>query len=769
MEGLPRRADVVVIGGGVVGASVAYHLAALGCRDVVLLERAKIGSGTTWHAGGNMETYRADPLLGDMVAYTVDLFPALEAETGVSFGWRQTGRVHFTSSAEMFAIYRSVPARSRARGVVVELLDPREVVERLPVISGDGLRGGLWIPNDGRVDPTNLAMAYARGAKLRGARVVEDVAVERIVAKGGRIAGVETDQGPIRTDAIVLAAGLWSTALAMGLDIRLPLVALHHFYILTKPIAGVPRDLPLYLSYDERIWGREDVGGLIVGIFDANAIPIEPHELPAKFAFSLLPENWAQVDPNMKVVMRRFPLLESAPIRALVNGPESFTPDGEMLLGEVPGLIGLHLCTGMNSNGIALAAGAGRATAERVVAGRSSLDVTKLDVRRFMPFEGGTRYRHRRMSELFEVVCAPPHPARGFTRTRMIRRGPLHAQHQARGAVFHGLAGFERPAWFGGRDDWAAAVARELCVARDAVAVVDRGGDAAILVDGRDARRLLERATGARDIARPGAVTLAPLLDDHGGFEALSLVLALAVDRFLLMAEPGDAVRLERALLDARTPRDRAAVVDVSAGWTAFDLFGPATGTVLARVSDGVGVPNEGSVAAADLGFAPGYIAGLPGMAAHRLLVPTDFAGAVGEALLDGATPAGVLAAEALRIRAGVPRFGAEATSGIGVVAAGLDGGLDLARDFRGKAAVVADNARRPGRRIGRFTVPTEEPGALTEEPVLAGGRMVGYVTSSASIPVGGAVDVFALVDVDARRPAVLVAGRPVALAPMAR
>lgn len=411
--GVPERADVVVIGAGVVGASVAWHLARAGSCDVVLLERSRIGSGTTWHAAGNMETWRADPLLGDMVDYTVRLFPELERQSGVAFGWRQTGRVHFTAESRVMEGCRAVPARARARGVDVHLLDAKEVGEKLPILSTDGILGGLWTPNDGRVDPTNLATAYARGATKRGVRLVEDVPVTRILVEGGRVAGVETAQGVVRCAAVVLAGGLWSTSIARSCGVALPLVGVQHFYLLTKAILGLSRDLPLFLSYDEQTYGREDVGGLLVGWLDEDAIPVEPEDLPADFAFGLLPERWGQIERYLAPTMRRFPAMEQAGVRMLLNGPESFTPDGRMLLGAVPELSGLYLATAMNSNGIALSSCVGKIIAEWIAHGRPSLDVGPLGLARFGAEQRTRSYLRARIPEVPSAMCKLPDAAAG--------------------------------------------------------------------------------------------------------------------------------------------------------------------------------------------------------------------------------------------------------------------------------------------------------------------------------------------------------------------
>src|SRR5262245_19036631 len=429
----PSRADVVVIGGGVVGASAAWHLAARG-GAVVLLEAASIGAGTTWHAAANMETYREDPVLHDMIVDALATFPALEAESGQAIGWRASGRVTYTADAARFAAMRAVPARTRARGIETTLISPAEIAAKLPVIESRGLAGGLWVPSDGRLDPTGLATAFARAARRRGAMVVERTRASAIRTRDGRVAGVDTPAGPIECEAVVLAAGLWSSAIAASCGLALPLMALQHFYMLTRPIAGLPRDLPLFLSYDERIYGREDVGGLLVGVFDADALPVEPEDLPADFAFALLPENWDQIAPNLPVAMNRFPALREAEIRSLVNGPESFTPDGRMLLGPAPGVAGLFLACGMNSNGIALSTGAGRAIAEIVASGHAALDVARFDPRRFAPFQGERGWLRQRIPHVPAAMCGAVDEAGEIAGGRFVRRSPLHARHVTAGA-----------------------------------------------------------------------------------------------------------------------------------------------------------------------------------------------------------------------------------------------------------------------------------------------------------------------------------------------
>jgi 4-methylaminobutanoate oxidase (formaldehyde-forming) len=730
-----ERADVVVIGAGVVGASVAWHLAQAGNSDVVLLERSKIGSGTTWHAAGNMETWRADPLLGDMVDYTVRLFPELEADSGVAFGWRQTGRVHFTADPRVMESYRAIPARARARGVEVELLDAGGVGEKLPILSIEGLKGGLWTPNDGRVDPTNLATAYARGATKRGVRLVEGAPVTRILVADGRVTGVETAQGPIRCEAVVLAGGLWSTSIARSCGVALPLVGAQHFYLLTKAIEGLSRDLPLFLSYDELLYGREDVGGLLLGVFDKNAIPVEAEDLPGDFSFALLDEDWEQIAPNLEILQRRFPLLATTGIRAHVNGPESFTPDGNMLLGELDEPSGLHLACGMNSNGIALAAGVGLLTAERVLGRPPSLDATRLDPGRFAGFQGGRRYRHARMSEIPTAVCVGEDAASPL---RGIRRSPLHARHVADGAVLEAVAGHERPLWFTGNGSAAA----ELAAARGAVVRIDRSADAKLLLAGPDAGAMVRRLSGAVGLDRDDASVLAPMLDAWGGVVACPWAVRLDAASWLLLADPDGLGWLRRAV--RALPSERVAVVDAGAQWAALDLVGPAAEALLARVADDAPLPMPGRARGAGLALGQGVIAHLA--EAHwRLLVPADMAVHVDEALRrEGAGPAGHLVDETLRILAGRPRAGIDATPVHGALAAGLVGSLELGRDFVGRAAVAGEGDSAPRARLVAARV---EAAAIEPlEPVLRRGENVGWI-SSAGLAVDGRVPVLALVE----------------------
>jgi 4-methylaminobutanoate oxidase (formaldehyde-forming) len=715
---LPSHAAIVVIGAGVVGTSIAWHLAQRGERDVVLIERSKIGSGTSWHAAGNMETYRSDPLILEMIRYAVDLFPRLEAETGISFGWRQSGRVQFTVDPERFAAFRAIPARSRARGIEVELLSPREVGEKLPIVNTDDLLGGLWIPSDGRVDPTGLATAFARGAARGGVRVIEDLGVQRILEEGGRIVGVETAQGSIACEQVVLAAGLWSARLAATCGIALPQLALHHFYLLTKPIEGLSRDLPLFISYDERLYGREDVGGLLVGVFDENAIPVTPEELPGDFAFSLLPENWEQIQPNLPTLMHRFPILERSEIRMLLNGPESFTPDMQMMLGRPPGIRGLMVASAMNSNGIAMSSYTGRFVAEWLLDGRPGLDIGPLDLRRFAGFESSPSYLRRRIAEVPVAMCRTEAPGRGFATGRGLRRSPFQAALAAAGAVFESICGWEVPAWFGAERDWATAAEAEIEAAERSCAIVDRSADAKLWLEGPDARALLQRLTGLSVLE---SVAEAPMPDAQGCVQVLPRLFPMGPRSWLLTADVASADRLQAWVREAIGPDEAVAAVDVTSGWAALDLIGPGTARLLEPF--GLLPASTGRIGPADMEGIPALLAGLPVWDCQRLLIPSEWASDLIECLEERAGSlsfAGRIAAETLRVARAVQGFGTET-------------GPSISTDGE--------------RRVQRFTLAATEPDSLAKEPILVDGRYVGHVTSGCWLPTSTGRFLFGLVE----------------------
>jgi len=556
----------------------------LGVADVTLLERGALSSGTTWHSTGNMETYRADPLIFEMVRYAARTYPQIAEESGRDIGWRVVGRVMYTDQEERWEQLQTLPELGRVRGIDIEVLAPSAIALRLPIISPDGLLGGIWVPSDARVNPTDAVSAFAHAARARGAVIRERCAVAGIDIQGGTVRAVLTSAGEIACDVIVLAAGLWSADLLRSCGLRLPLHALEHQYLITQPF-GVSRDLPLFLSFDDQLYGREEVGGLIVGSLDDQAIPVATTDLPRDFASCLLSERWEQFEPYMSTAMRRFPALETAPIKMLLNGPESFTPDGQMLLGPVPGASGLYAVCGFNSNGMALAPAAGRYIAEWIVEGAPSADVSTLDVRRFSNIQCDPAYLRERVTEIPGYQCRIRRPDEDYRTARDVRRSPLHDELAREGARFSQVNGWERALWLehGVREPrgelWLEAVADEVRAAEDGVLLIDRSTDVKYGIRGGGARVWLEKTARPLLAGCASDALLVPLPGARGQIEALARLLARTDDRCLLTASPEQDARLGEWL--RRHVPAHLQTVDRTAAFACVEVRGPRRAALL--------------------------------------------------------------------------------------------------------------------------------------------------------------------------------------------
>jgi glycine/D-amino acid oxidase-like deaminating enzyme/glycine cleavage system aminomethyltransferase T len=710
-----------VIGGGIGGVSAAYHLAMLGLTDVLLLERAELSSGTTWHSTGNMETYRADPLIFDMVRYAAELYPRLATESGHDIGWRTVGRVMYTDRGERWDFMRTLPELGRARGIDIQLLTAREVHRRLPIIGADDLIGGIWVPSDARVNPTDAVAAFARLARARGVRIKEHCRVLDIRMREGSVCGVSTSDGEIDCGAVILCAGLWSADLVKSCGLGLPLHALEHQYLITKPF-GVDRNLPLVLSYDDQLYGREEVGGIIVGSLDDHAIPLATSQLPQDFSSCLLNERWEQFEPYMAIAMRRFPVLRTAQVKMLLNGPESFTPDGQMLLGPVPGATGLYAACGFNSNGMALAPAAGRYIAEWLVEGAPSADVAPLDVRRFSPVQSSENYIRERVTEIPGYHSRMRAADTDYQTARDIRRSPLHDELTAAGARFASVNGWERALWFDAGASsavWPEAVAREAAAGHASVLVIDRSSDAKYLLSGPGA---IDWLTAAAWLPLPGV---------HGQVEALARVLVRQDQTRLLMVSPDQETRLTEWLRRAQLPPHIRAV-DQTDAYVCLELHGPRR------------VPLTQALLAVDCGIE-----------AHEdavndsavLTIPSEFAAHAWRRLIPlcadlGGRLGGHFAEEALRIARAIPAFGREISPATLIAEMGADGEThgdgrartsDIARAAGIESAAVPRTHR--ARVIAAFSCPMSSIGFGAHDVILEAGRTVGELTSRVRLP----------------------------------
>ncbi len=742
MPQLPSTARVVIIGGGIAGCSAAYHLTKLGVTDVLLVERASLSSGTTWHSTGNLETYRDDPLIFDMVRYAAATYSNLHLESGQEIGWRNVGRVMYTDKAERFDFFRTLPQLGAVRGVEISLLTPAEVAQRLPIISAEGLVGGAWVPSDARVNPTDIVMAYARVAKAAGARFAQETQALEIITRQGRVCAVRTDHETVACETVIVAAGLWSAEVVKSCGLGLPLHPLEHQYIITKPVAGIARTMPLFLSYDDQLYGREEVGGLMLGSLDDRAVPVSPAELPRTFSFSLLNERWEQFEPYLATAMRRFPVLQHAEIKMLLNGPESFTPDGQMLLGPVPGADGLYTACGFNSNGIALAPAAGRFLAEWIVEGAPSADVGCIDVRRFAPIQNETGYLRARVSEVPSYHCRLHQAGDDYTTARNLRCSPIHSDLLAHGAHFMGVAGWERPAWY--ESNFTArspmhGVAAEYTAGRNTVLIADRSSDAKFTLVGEPTADWLSAHMDGSFSGDEATMRLTALTGTHGEIEGLVRLVRLHATGWLVIAEPEQETRVREWLRKASLPSS-IRQTESACDWAAFELVGPHREALLAATTEVTGEDSEGAA----------FIRTpkRPRKAIVRedisnestlILVPVDQAVRVWQALLAAGTRFGLrlgghFSREALRICAGAPGFGREATPAVcaqDLFASSRRSDFTLLRT----AAAIQTHQGRKRSNVAAFSSPLLLNGLGGRDAVLNDGRVVGEITSRICLP----------------------------------
>src|SRR5688572_32334733 len=549
------NAQIVIVGGGIAGVSVAYHLAKLGRRDILLLEQGRLTCGTTWHAAGLVGQMRPNRSMTRMSQYGIELYSTLERETGLATGWKQCGSVNVARTPERWIVYQRQAAMARSFGIEVELLTPRQALEKWPLLRIEDLQGALWFPADGKANPADLAQSLAKGARNLGVKVQEEVRITNINLCNGFVSGVETSSGPIGCEVFVNCTGQWARTLGALSGVSIPLHSAEHFYIVTEPVAGVHPMLPVMRDPDGYIYFKEEVGGLLMGGFEPEAKPWNKDIIPDDFEFGMLPDDWDQFQILMDNALIRVPALEKAGIKTFMNGPESFTPDLNYILGEAPQVKGFFVGAGFNSMGIASSGGAGMALAEWIVAGEPTLDLWPVDIRRFAGFHGNDAWLKSRVAETLGLHYKMPWPQREQESGRPFRRSPLYDRLKARGAWFGNKMGWDRPNWFAGpgktpdmqygwgRGAWFDAVAAEHKATREAVTVVDETSFGKFLVQGRDAEQVLQRLC-TNDIAVPvGRTVYTGLLNTRGTYESDLTIARLARDKFMVITGSAQVTR----------------------------------------------------------------------------------------------------------------------------------------------------------------------------------------------------------------------------------
>ncbi len=757
---LPERARAVIIGGGIAGCSTAYHLAKLGWTDIVLLEQGQLSCGTTWHAAGLVGQLRAHESLTKLVRYGTQLYASLEAETGLATGWKQCGSVVVARTPDRLTQLKRNAAVARAQGVPCEMISPQEAGRLWPPMRIDDLAGAVWLPSDGKANPTDLTQSLARGARNRGARIAEGVRVTGVATKDGRVTGVSWrdksgEQGRIACDVVVNCAGQWGKAVGRLCGVTVPLHSAEHYYIVTKEMAGVHRDLPVMRDPDGYIYFKEEVGGLVMGGFEPDAKPWGMDGIPEDFEFQLLPDDWDQFQVLMENALVRVPALEKTEIRKFYNGPESFTPDNNFLLGESPELRGFFLGCGFNSIGIASSGGAGMALAEWIVHAEPTMDLWPVDIRRFARFHGNDRWLHDRVKEVLGLHYAMPWPNRELESARPLRRSPIHRALEDKGAVFGSRMGWERAivfparanarldyAW--GKPAWLAASAREHAACRETVALFDMSSFAKLVVKGRDAESVLQSLV-ANDVAvEVGRTVYSGMLNERGGYESDFTLTRTAPDEYLVVTGSAQATR-DASCLERLIPESaRCSVVDVTSQYAVFAVMGPKSRELLARVSksdfSNAAFP-FGSSRLVDLGYATCRATRLTyvGELGWELYVPVEMALTVYETLQDAAETSGLVdggyyAIDSLRLEKGYRAWGRELSPDCNPVEAGLAFAVKLAKDidFRGRAAVERARAEGPRRRLASFVLADPEVMLWGGELILRDGVPVGQLTSAA-------------------------------------
>lgn len=754
-DSLPARARVVVIGGGIVGCSVAYHLTKLGVGDVVVLEQAQLSSGTTWHAAGLVGQLRSTEQQTRLIKYGTELYAELEQETGLATGWSQVGAITVARTPERLRSIQRMAAMGRAFGVEVEMISPREAGTLWPLMNTEDLLGAAWLPGDGKVNPTDVTQSLAKGARRRGARIVEGVRVSGIASERGTVRGVRTDHGDIEAEIVVNCAGQWARKVGRFAGVSVPLYSAEHMYVVTRPIDGVHSQLPVLRDPDGYTYWKEEVGGLVMGGFEPQAKPWV-NDVPDDFAFRLLDEDWDHFSILMDSAVRRVPAMADVGITKFYNGPESFTPDNNFLFGEAPELGNFYIAAGFNSVGIGTAAGAGMALSHLIVDGETPFDLWPVDIRRFAPMHGRDAWLRERVTESLGLLYAMPWPNRELQSGRGLRHSALHQQHLKDNACMGSRMGWERPLYFApagtrpeieysfGAQNWFPATALEHQAVREAVGVLDLTSYSKYVVSGRDAEATLQWLCAANVAVPVGTVVYTGMLNDRGCYETDLTVTRLADDEYLLVTAAGQLIH-DLHYLRRHIPVDAVVTVeDVTDRYSILAVVGPHSRELLSRVSDA-----EFDSGSFPFGTSKELVLGSDVVRASRI----NYVGELGWELCIpmekipsayhslhiagadlGLKPVGFYAMECLRTEKGFRSWGHDITTDETPLEAGLGFATKLKTDidFRGRSALLKQRQDGVHKRVLCLTC--DDPSVILwgHEPVLLEGRPVGYVTSAA-------------------------------------
>ncbi|MEE9429184.1 MAG: FAD-dependent oxidoreductase [Paracoccaceae bacterium] len=755
MSNIPSSARVVIIGGGVIGCSVAYHLAKLGWKDVVLLERKQLTSGTTWHAAGLIGQVRATAAMTRLAKYSADLYLSLEAETGVATGMRACGSISVALTEHRKEEMLRQASMAKVFGVDVEIIDPKEALARYEYLNIEGVLAANYIPSDGQADPANIALALAKGARQMGAQVLERARVSGIRREGRQVTGVDWQQGEetgfLAADMVVNCAGMWGHEVGRMAGVNVPLHACEHFYIVTEPISGLTQ-MPVLRVPDECAYYKEDAGKMLLGAFEPVSKPWGMDGIPADFEFDQLPEDFDHFEPILENAVNRLPMLAEAGIHTFFNGPESFTPDDAYHLGLAPELDNFWVAAGFNSIGIQSAGGAGMALAAWMDTGEKPFDLGDVDISRMSPFQGNKTYLFERSKETLGLLYADHFPFRQKATARGIRRSPFHELLDAQNAVFGETGGWERANWFADpgqtreyeyswkRQNWFENSTREHRAVRKNVGMYDMTSFGKLRVEGPDAESFLNHVCGADMSVPVGKIVYTQFLNTRGGIEADVTVTRLSQTAYLVVT-PSTTRLAEQTWLRRHQGDFRAVVTDMTAAEGVLAVMGPNSRALLQKVS-----PNDFSNAVNPFGTAQEIEIGMGLARAHRvsyvgelgweIYVSSDMAAHVFDVLQEagqdmGLTPCGMHMMDSCRIEKAFRHFGHDISCDDHVLEAGLGFAVKTDKpEFIGRDAVLAKREAGLEQRLVQFKLTDAEPLLYHHEPILRDGEIVGYLSS---------------------------------------
>jgi len=772
---LPDRARVVVVGGGVIGCSVAYHLGHLGWKDVLLLERDRLTSGTTWHAAGLIATFGSTSQTStELRQYTRDLYARLEAETGLATGLRQCGLIELAIEPGRLEEYRRVAAFNRHCGVEVHEISAREVAELWPLARTDDVLAGFFIPGDGRVNPVDVTMSLARGARMQGVTIVEGVPVTGFLRERGTVTGVRTPHGEVEAEYVVNCAGMWARQLAELAGVSIPLQAAEHYYLLTEPIPEVDSSWPVLEDPASYGYYREEGGGLMLGMFEPVCAPWHVDGIPADFSFGELPPDWDRMAPYLETTMARVPITAQTGIRKFFCGPESFTPDLLPIVGEAPELRNYFVAAGLNSIGILTGGGIGRTVAQWIASGSPDIDVTAINIDRLHPYQANPEYRATRTVESLGLVYATHYPNRPARTARGARLSPIHDRLAAARACFRDVSGWEGADWYApdgvepevgelgwGRPRWFGCWEAEHHATRNGVIVMDMSFMAKFLVQGRDAAACLERISANQVTAEAGRITYTQWLNERGRLEADLTVTKLDDETFFVVASD-TAHRHAHTWMRRHVGDAHAFVTDVTSGYAQINVQGPLSRELMSAVTHADMSHEAFPFRAAryiDIGFARVLCIRITylGELGYELHIPAEQAAAVYDRLMAAGGPlgvrhAGLKALSSLRMEKAYRDYGHDIDNTDSVLEAGLGFAvaLDKPGGFIGRDAVLAQKTAGPlTRRLVQVLLTDPEPLMFHAEVVSRSGRPTGYIrAASYGFTLGGAVGL-AMVDAD--------------------